>query len=65
MSDERYRYAGKTTVNVADELYVRVASYGARQFPPLSPDRVVEKLIFEGLDRAALAQKETACTKPN
>ena len=64
----RFRYPGKTAVEFAVQLYVRLANHGAKQFPPMSADRVAEKFAMDGLDRAALqaaAERETRCTKPN
>jgi hypothetical protein len=65
---KRFRYPGKTSVEFADELYVKLANFGAKQMPPMSADRVAEKFAMEGLDRAALqatAERETRCNKPN
>jgi hypothetical protein len=64
---KRFRHQGKTSVEFADEMYIRLANHGAKQMPPMSADRVAEKFCMDGLDRAALkaaAERETSC-KPN
>jgi hypothetical protein len=49
---KRFRYPGKTSIEFADELYIKLANFGAKHMPPLSADRVAEKFCMEGLDRA-------------